>query len=110
MEFDGIRKSLSETLIISLLKESPMHGYEMCTEIERRSNGFFTFRHSTLYPVLHKLEKKGLIKGKWRTGSTQRPRKYYTITKKGISYYYENAQSWKEFFGIIQKLIPEMAQ
>ena len=60
-----------------------MHGYEMGKEIEGRSSGYFSFAHSTLYPVLHKLEKKGLIRGEWQQSDNERPRKYYALTAAG---------------------------
>ena len=110
MELKSIKKSCSESLIISLLKDGPMHGYEMGKEIEGRSSGYFSFAHSTLYPVLHKLEKKGLIRGEWHQSDNERPRKYYALTAAGERYHADDREQWRDFFLAMTRLMPELAK
>ncbi len=85
-----------------------MHGYQMCKEIEERSRGFFALKHSTLYPLLHKLEKAGLVKSKWTRFDSGKPRKYYKLTKKGSTYHKDNALEWRKLFASIVLLVPEV--
>jgi PadR family transcriptional regulator PadR len=84
MEYD--REFLTGTvgvLILSLLSEREMYGYEILQEAERRSDRAFRLKEGTLYPALHQLERAGLLKGRWREAPTGRLRKYYSLTAKG---------------------------
>ena len=109
MDVDRIKNACSETLVLTLLNEGPMHGYEMCKEIERRTSGFFTLKHSTLYPLLHRFEKNGLVKAKWGDFDGGKPRKRYTLTKKGAAYHRDSVKSWRDLFQNLADLIPEVA-
>ena len=84
MQYD--REFLTGTvgvLILGLLAEREMYGYEMLQEAERRSARAFQLKEGTLYPALHQLERTGLLKGRWREAPTGRLRKYYSLTAKG---------------------------
>ena len=72
-----------DTLLLSLMSQQPMYGYQVMQELEGRSQGYFKFKEGTLYPALHRLEKMGLLQGKWQTLSNGRQRRYYSITDKG---------------------------
>ena len=109
MEVNRIKQACTETLVISLLKQRPMHGYEMCKEIERRSMSYFSLKHSTLYPVLHKLEKRGLIAGEWGAPEKGKPKKRYRLTRAGLSHYDESTVEWRAFFQAMGMLLPELA-
>ena len=81
-EIQGFARDLHELLVLSALREQPKHGYQIALDIEGRSNGLFRFQHGTLYPILHRLEGAGLIRGSWdRSGG--RRRKVYALTAAG---------------------------
>lgn len=84
-------------LVLSLLTDGEKYGYEMIIELERRSDSTFSLKEGTLYPLLHTLEKDGLIKSESRTAPSGRERKYYALTKKGQTFLKEKRQEW-EFF------------
>ncbi len=86
-----------EPLLLYLTFEQPMYGYQIIRELETRSQGYFKFKEGTLYPVLHRLAKEGLIRGQWRTLPSGRQRKYYRITDKGRSALVERQSQWREF-------------
>jgi len=86
-----------ELLMLNLLSQQSMYGYRIIKELEIRSHGYFKFKEGTLYPVLHRLEKAGLILGQWQTLSNGRPRKYYYITEKGRATLLERTRQWREF-------------
>lgn len=109
MDVNRIRNACSETLVLGLLSEQPRHGYEMCKEIEQRTLGYFTLKHSTLYPLLHRLEKKGLVRSGWVDFEGGKPRKVYELTPKGQRYHGENVDSWRELFVTLRTVIPEVA-
>ncbi|MFC1650820.1 PadR family transcriptional regulator [Candidatus Latescibacterota bacterium] len=86
IEIAALAKICNEALILSALTEGPRHGYQIALEIEEESGGMFQFNHGTLYPILHKLEKKGFIRGNWKHPKGERKRKYYILTSGGKKY------------------------
>ena len=98
-----------DPLLLHLISQQPMYGYQIIKELETRSQGYFKFKEGTLYPVLHRLEKESLIRGQWQTLSSGRQRKYYHITDKGRSVLVERQSQWREFLtamGLIVQLPP----
>ena len=75
-----LTKGLLDMIILQLLDQQPMHGYQVITKI-RRSFGVY-FGPSTVYPLLSSLEKKGYVKSNWNM-DTERPRKIYELTNDG---------------------------
>lgn len=77
----NLSKDVNELLVLATLREGPVHGYEIALAVERVSRGTFTFQHGTLYPILHRLEKQGFIKGRWTPEN--RRKRTYDLTAKG---------------------------
>jgi DNA-binding PadR family transcriptional regulator len=75
-----LTKGLLDLIILQLLDNQPMHGYQIITTI-RKSFGIY-FGPSTIYPMLNTMEKKSYIKSEWNMNS-ERPRKIYKITNGG---------------------------
>src|SRR5215469_3827287 len=69
------KKGSAELLILAQLESRARHGYEIGVEIERRSAGEVSFQIASLYPVLYRLERKGLIAGQWVEAAGQRRRR-----------------------------------
>ena len=65
LDLSNLSKSLNEVLVLTALAGGARHGYQLAQEVEEQSGGLFKFRHGTLYPILHKLERQKLIKGRW---------------------------------------------
>ena len=84
-------------LLLCLLAQQPMYGYQIIKELERRSQGYFMFKEGTLYPALHRLERAGLVKGEWQALPRGQQRKYYHITDKGYSTVVEERDNWQDF-------------
>ena len=78
----ALTKNLLDTIILELLNEKDMHGYQIMTSI--RKNYGITFGPSTIYPLLNILEKKGQLQSAWDM-TTERPRKVYKLTENGKS-------------------------
>src|SRR5438045_8106364 len=73
-------------VVLALLRERAMYGYEMVKQVNARSGGKLEWKEGTLYPTLHRLEAQGLIKSRWqevKAGEGVRDRKYYAITAAG---------------------------
>lgn len=84
-------------LILSLLSREEMYGYQMITELSRRSDKTFELKEGTLYPILHALEADKLVTAQEREAETGRKRKYYRITKKGLKALEERKEEWELF-------------
>lgn len=91
------RKRSTTVLLLSLLAERPMHGYQLARELERRSEGFFEFKEGTLYPALHRLEQAGLLSSEWEVVAEGPSRKVYRITDRGRRALADAASEWGTF-------------
>src|ERR1700740_1413126 len=77
------KKGTAEMLVLALLEDRARHGYEIAKLIERRSEGVLAFHAASLYPLLYRLERRGLIAGRWIENPAQRRRRYYRLTPEG---------------------------
>ena len=98
-------KGSSNSLLLCLLEQKPMYGYQVVKELEKRSQGYFKFKEGTLYPALHRLEKSGLITGEWQMLPNGRQRRYYYITAKGRSNLAVEKIQWQDFLNAINLII-----
>jgi PadR family transcriptional regulator PadR len=98
-------KNSSYSLLLSLLEEKPMYGYQIVKELESRSQGYFKFKEGTLYPALHRLEKSGLISGKWELLANGRQRRYYHITARGQAKLATEKTQWLDFFKAVKLIL-----
>jgi PadR family transcriptional regulator PadR len=110
IDISNLTKNLNEILILATLSREKKHGYQIALEIEEKSDGLFKFNHGTLYPILHKLEKEGLIKGNWKDEGSKRQRKYYNITARGKKYASGQLAGWKEFFNQLFDIVGAIEQ
>ena len=88
-------------IVLSLLSERPMYGYEIVNVVNARTNGLLEWKEGTLYPTLHGLEADRMVSGKWadapRAKAPGRRRKYYHITQKGRRELARRTEEWKQF-------------
>jgi PadR family transcriptional regulator len=98
-----VRKGSAELLILGALETRSRHGYEIARLIETRSEGAIELNTATLYPTLHKLEKRGFIKGRWVERAGERRRRFYRITPAGRTALREQRQSWRAFVEALTK-------
>ena len=83
-----------ETLVLDILSKESMYGYQLVKEINKRSKGIFRLREGTIYPVLYKLEKQGLLKSFWEKEEGSLHRKYYQLTDKGHKAHIKRNKEW----------------
>ena len=102
-----LMKGSTVILILSLLDKKAMYGYEMIKEIQEKSEGVFTFKEGTLYPILHSMEGEGMVECYWTETDGGRKRKYYKITEKGKKCMKEKQEEWKVFRSAVDKVIWE---
>ncbi|HEY3378855.1 MAG TPA: helix-turn-helix transcriptional regulator [Armatimonadota bacterium] len=89
--------STVEMLVLKLLAERAMYGYEIIQVVNERTEGAFNWKEGTLYPVLHRLENKGFLAVEWQLGDTGKKRKYYQLTQKGAVHAREKVAEWHTF-------------
>ena len=100
-DIQNLSRMCNETLILAVLAKNKAHGYQIVSLTESQTAGRLTLNLGTIYPVLHKLEKDGYIKGSWEREQTQRDRKFYQITAKGKKYLAQRTEEWKSFTNIL---------
>lgn len=98
-------KGSFDSLILCLLDQQPMYGYQIIKELERKSEGYFRFKEGTLYPALHRLEQTGLIEGKWQMLPNGRQRRYYHITENGLHSLEAKRSQWLDFLAAMNLII-----
>ena len=100
-----LMKGNVDSLLLSLIGQQPMYGYQIIKELNKRSQGYFKFKEGTLYPALHRMERDGLIQGKWQMLPGGQQRKYYQITDKGLSILIEKRSQWRDFLVAMNMII-----
>lgn len=83
-------------LLLKLLDEKDMYGYEMIDTLRKKSNNVFELKAGTLYPLLHGMEEKGLLSS-YELEGAGKTRKYYSITKEGKGVLEKKKTEWNEY-------------
>ncbi len=83
-------------LLLRLLEDKDMYGYEMIETLEKKSNNVFTLKAGTMYPLLHSLEEKNYLTS-YESPVNWKLRKYYSITKDGKKYLKSRKEEWQEY-------------
>ena len=89
---EGIKRGTVELLILTLLQDQDMYGYQLSQELANRSNGLYTLQESSMYPTLYRLAEKGVI--------TDRPEK---VGKRKVRVYYHLEETGKEYLSALRK-------
>ena len=95
----------TQLLVLSLLATEDMYGYQMIMELARRSDHTFEMKEGTLYPVLHGLEKDGLVEAYQQEAPTGRMRKYYHLTRKGGAMLKTEKEAWESYSGAVNAVL-----
>jgi DNA-binding PadR family transcriptional regulator len=103
-----LRKELvaasAEPLILSLLAGGKSYGYAIIQEIRTRSREQMQWTDGMLYPLLHRMERKGLISSRWAESETGRKRKYYFLNEKGKKAMEKHYQQWSLVHSVLTGL------
>ena len=91
-------------LLLKLLTEKDMYGYEMIENLRKKSNDVFELKAGTLYPLLHSLEQKGYLTS-YEEEASGKVRKYYSITGEGKRYLKGKEEEWKQYAGAVSGVL-----
>ena len=89
---------------MALVEDRPRHGYEIGKLIEDRSGGALVFHVASLYPMLYRLERKGLLEGRWVEKAGQRRRRYYKLTAEGRRVLARQRSVWRQFMTALDQV------
>ena len=89
------------SLILALVDDRDLHGYDIARQIEERSGGTLHFTLASLYATLYRLEERKLIRGRWVEKAGQRRRRYYRITTEGRAVLATQREEWGQFIAAL---------
>ncbi len=85
-----------DLLILKTLALEPQHGWAISERIQQISSDVLRVQQGSLYPALHRLERRGWIKARWGTSDNNRRAKYYELTRAGRKQLEANADAWRK--------------
>ena len=83
-----------DMLILRIVELGPIHGYAIAQRIQQLSREVLRVQQGSLYPALHRLQKKKLLKAEWRTSANGKEAKYYALTAAGQKHLAEETANW----------------
>lgn len=92
-------------LVLGVLSGGASYGYEIVRRLNAEADGLFVWQEGTVYPVLHKLERGGLVRAQWQQADTGRERKYYYITAAGRDALKHEARQWQAFHALLLRVL-----
>ena len=101
---DEAKKGSAELLILALVDERPLHGYDIGRQIEALSGGTIRFTLASLYATLYRMEDRDWIRGRWVEKAGQRRRCYYRITEAGRRVLVAQREDWSRFLGALGRV------
>ena len=101
---DEAKRGSAELLILALVEDIDVHGYEIAGQIEARSDGTLTFTLASLYATLYRMEARGWIRGRWIERAGQRRRRYYRITDPGRQVLAAQRRDWARFVAALHRV------
>lgn len=103
----GLIRSSTDLVLLTLLGERPMYGYELLVTLADRGNGQFQLKQGTLYPLLYRLEREGWIGATWETPPSGKKRKVYALTRDGKREQKARTEEWQRFTTSVDAILEE---
>ena len=94
-----------DMMVMRILLGGSANGYEIAKAIERSSEDVFQVDHGSLYPALYRLERNGLIAGKWEVSSTNRRARYYRLTPLGRRRLTAERSKWQQLAAAVTRVM-----
>lgn len=99
----------TKPVILSILVHGEMYGYQIIQHVTELSGGTLEWSEGMLYPVLHRMEKDGLIQSQWLISDNGRKRKYYHLTKQGQEELEKDRKEWMKVHRLLNRLWSPLA-
>jgi PadR family transcriptional regulator len=101
----GLLQGTLDMLILKALSRETMHGYGIVSWLEQTSEAALLVEEGSLYPALHRLAKRGLVKSAWGVSENNRRARYYTLTAAGQKQLQAEEAAWDRFAGVISRVM-----
>jgi PadR family transcriptional regulator, regulatory protein PadR len=99
-----LKRGTAELAILSVLEQSPLHGYEIARRIEEQSRGALTFSLAALYPMLYRMETRGWLRGSWEISERGRRRRCYRLLPRGKKMLEPMRSEWADLHRALRRL------
>lgn len=101
-----LAKGSTALMVLGVLSKEDLYGYQIIRTVANLSENVFQMNEGTLYPILHSLEKNGMLESYWSEPTeTVRRRKYYRITQKGLKELASQEKEWKEYSKAVSRVL-----
>jgi len=94
-----------DMLILKVVALGPIHGYAIAQRLQQMSGDVLQVQQGSLYPALHRLEKRGWLKAEWAASGTGRDARFYELTRLGRKQLAEQRASWDRMAGAIANVL-----
>lgn len=98
-------KGTTSTLVLAALSKEELYGYRIIQRIKEAGDEALSLGEGSVYPILHALESKGLVKSRWETQKIGPARKYYALTAKGKKELEGAAKTWRSYVGAVDGVL-----
>ena len=102
---NGLPQGTLDVLILKTLALEPRHGWAISERLSQLSGATLTIRQGSLYPALHRLERRGWVKASWSTSENNRRAKYYELTKRGRAHLEAEIGAWRELSDVVAQVL-----
>ena len=92
-------------LVLELMREGDLYGYEMTEALEKRSENAFHLKAGTLYPLLHAMERAGWVESYEGESAAGKPRRYYRLTEAGRAALEEKKRAWTTYAAAMRRVL-----
>jgi len=94
-----------DLLILKTLSLEPQHGWAISERVQQVSSDALQVRQGSLYPALHRLERRGWIRARWKTTENNRRAKYYELTRSGRQQLESQSDSWRKLAAAVGQVL-----
>jgi PadR family transcriptional regulator, regulatory protein PadR len=101
----GLPQGTLDLLILKTLVLGPQHGWGISERIQQVSSGVVQVQQGSLYPALHRLERRGWVKAKWTTSENNRRAKYYELTRAGRHRLEAESSAWRKLAAAVGQVL-----
>ena len=101
----GILQGSLDLLVLQTLKQGSMHGYSITRHLKSVSQEYLQIEEGSLYPALHRMERKGWIASHWGTSESNRRAKFYQLTREGKKQLKHETESWAKMSEAIDRVV-----
>jgi transcriptional regulator len=98
-----------DLLILRTLRSGAKHGYAIARHIQETSEGYLSVEEGSLYPALHRMERRGWIRAEWGLSETKRKAKYYELTAAGRAQLTAKTRTWRSLVNAIAGVLDSRA-